>query len=287
MTTPIVNVQTEQVSELAYLARQSAITGWDFLRWPATLDLNACTTSRLLDDVLADCTREDVTNGFVTVRLHDLVRRPPEEAAGAATLIAGHFGKPLRVFGDSPHWREVGVDPERPPNRSRGTGLLPLHMDFVNAESPPDAICLLCIRPDPLGGGASIVARIEDCETLVSEPTLLALSAPIYRDGAVRGLEGVGSDTNPFPVFASGAKFKYRYTGHLLSSVSEPSAIAALEELAEILQARVQTMLLEPGDLLVVDQHRAVHGRMPLGPQQSQKQAQERRLMLLSFLRAT
>jgi hypothetical protein len=95
--------------------------------------------------------------GFGIVDLGTPVNISISELADLATRLLAGIGQPLRIFATEPTlWREVGVDTSRPPNRSRGVGHLPLHIDFVNTEYPPELMALLCIRPDPNGGGQSL-----------------------------------------------------------------------------------------------------------------------------------
>jgi hypothetical protein len=207
-------------------------------------------------------------------------------AAEIVTDFVTAFGSPLRVFGEeSGLWREVGVDLARPPDRSRGSGHLPLHMDFVNAERPPDLVCLLCVRPDPLGGGASLVAPIHGIEEALTQQDVAALSCPVFRDGEVRNLTGVGHDINPFAVISDDTSFRYRYTGHLLKTRMANAFSHALKAAARVLERRVVTVPLREGNLLIMDQHRVVHGRFPVGQGQNALPPEQRRLMLLSFLR--
>ena len=81
-----------------------------------------------------------------------------EDGHAAADAFAGRLATVIQVFANGPRWRLLGVDPDRPLDRSGGTGDQPPHMDFVNASLPPDYVFLYCARPDPLGGGASLVA---------------------------------------------------------------------------------------------------------------------------------
>ena len=54
------------------------------------------------------------------------------------------------------------VNTSRPANKSQGVGYLPMHIDFVNAQFPPEIIALACVRKDPLGGGASLLADMKN-----------------------------------------------------------------------------------------------------------------------------
>ena len=240
--------------------------------------------------VVAAVRRRLATDGFAIVRLGSIVVDQPEAiAASAATMLASAFGAPLRIYGNNRGlWRALGADPERPRNKSEGIGDQPHHHDFCNAEYPPDVICLLCLRPDPLGGGTSIVARMGGIEEALDKREVVALQRPVYRDGQVVNLTGIGRDANPFAVIsaAPGARYRYRFVGHLLDSAPDEETQAAVHALARALDKRTVTYKLAAGDLLLVNQHLAVHGKRALGAGQESLPVEQRRKMLLGFLRA-
>jgi hypothetical protein len=224
--------------------------------------------------------------GFVVLGLDQLLNNLAEgEAAAATTVLLSCLGIPLRVFLSHPYWRRLGVDLNRPFARSGGIGDQPFHIDFVNANNPPDLVCLLCVRSDPLGGGASLIASLDGIERELNPTTQEVLSFPLYRYGEVRNLNGVGNDANPFPVLDLGARWTYRYTGKLMDSVLNDKAHVALQAVGNILASREVSFTLSRGDLLLLDQHRVTHGRRRLGQGQHQIPEDKRRLLLQSFVR--
>jgi hypothetical protein len=284
----LVEVNAAAAAGLIDLARTLPLAGWDFPCWP---DASIADMPRSKD--LAQAIRKIGTylqsDGFCVVRLGSVIIDQPEPiAAGAATLLATAFGSPFRIYQANPsHWRSLGADPNRPANRSEGIGLQLPHTDFCNAELPPDVVCLLCLRPDPLGGGASLVARIDGIEDVLAPAHAEALSRPVFRDGQVVNLCGVGRDANPFAVISREPeeRFRYRFVGHLLESAAEPESQAAVRALVDALWERTFTIPLAAGDLLLVNQHLAVHGRAALGAEQESVPAALKRRLLLSFLR--
>lgn len=270
-------------------ARRIPLSGWEFEAWPE-FSLADMPDDGDLGDILTDIRQHLATDGFAIVRLGGVVVDQPDAiAAGAATLLTTAFGSPLRIYGNNrAHWRALGADPQRPLNRSEGIGDQPHHHDFCNAEFPPDVVCLLCLRPDPLGGGASIVAKMAGIEERLDDSHVAALSRPVFRDGQVVNLTGVGRDANPFAVISAAvdARFRYRFVGHLLESAPDPEAQAAVHALAGALRDRTVTFPLRAGDLLLVNQHLAVHGKHALGAGQEGLPPEHRRKMLLGFLRA-
>jgi hypothetical protein len=284
-----VKVSDAAATALIDAARSLPVSGWDFPHWPKA-SIDDIRPSADLAALIEELGTYLKTDGFCVVRLASIVAEQPEAiAAGSATLLATAFGSPFRVYANNQaHWRSLGADPNRPSNRSEGIGLQLPHTDFCNAEFPPDVICLLCLRPDPLGGGASLLARMEGIKDVLDPADVDALSRPVFRDGAVINLSGVGRDANPFAVISTAAeeRFRYRFVGHLLESAPEPEPRAAVRALVEALSMRTVRISLAAGDLLLVNQHIAVHGRAALGADQERIPVASRRKLLLSFLRA-
>jgi hypothetical protein len=225
------------------------------------------------------------TAGYSVISLDISNVYATQDICRVASKLLSVIGQPVKIFSGESLWREVGVDTSRPPNKSRGVGSLPLHIDFVNTQHPPDMMALLCIREDPQGGGDSLNAQVEGISQDLSFDAFKLLSQPVYRDGAVYDLQNVGSDINPFPIFSDDSPFHCRFTGHLLNSVESPPHLRALEALAAQLEQRTVSVRLKRGDLLIADQRRVLYGRLPLGPNQEKVPADSRRLMMLTFLK--
>lgn len=209
-----------------------------------------------------------------------------KEAPFLVTRMLSVLGAPIRIFDKEPgHWRVVDVDLKRPPSRSRGSGFLPLHMDFVNAENPPELVCLLCIREDPRGGGNSLIARHRGVENEIDPQSYQRLMKVTFYDGEVSNLLNIGKDVNPFSIFSPGEDWNFRYTGHLNSTSGDEKTSAALKELSAVLASRAESFPLTPGEMLIVDQREALHGREPVGGSQDRLGPEARRLLLHSFVR--
>ena len=275
------------LKELVALASKYPVNDWDFVDWTyGSTDLSMQATSHNLSQFLDTLRREIFTHKFVVIGLSTLIDTfPPSIAAAAATLLLCTFGTPLRVFLSHPYWRKLGVDLSRPPESSGGSGNSPFHMDFVNAQNPPDLVCLLCLRPDPLGGGRSLLASIDGIEQLLDPVHVDILSRPQFSDGMVYNLNGVGEDINPFPVITSGSLWRYRFTANLLHSTPNSQGLTALQAVTNILNSRAVSLTLARGDLLILDQHKMTHGRSAMGEGQGTIPEDKRRFLLHSFVR--
>lgn len=286
-TPPRQNLPTLALEELTSFARHYPITNWYFEEWLYGSFGLVTQTVGLAFALYVDCIKTELyQRGFVVLGLGQLLENLVESEAVAATMVLlSCFGTPLRVFLGHPYWRRLGVDLKRPLSRSGGIGDQAFHIDFVNADNPPDLVCLLCMRSDPLGGGASPIASLEGIEHELNPIIQEILSLPLYTYGEVRNLNGIGNDANPFSVLNLGAWWVYRYTGKLMDSILNDEMRVALQVIADILVSREVSFMLSRGDLLLLDQHRVTHGRRALGQGQHQVPEGERRLFLQSFLR--
>ncbi|MEJ0011273.1 MAG: TauD/TfdA family dioxygenase [Bauldia sp.] len=282
---PRVSVSPDVAKELVALSPELSLPGWDFESWPQSSGADAI-HSHIVQRCISEVAAELQMHGFVVIGFSNILDSFSDGlAAGAITAFLARIAPPIRVFIDSPtFWRKVDVDLTRPPNRSRGTGFLPLHMDFVNAENPPDYVCLLSMRPDPRGGGNTIVASMDQIEKELPAHVCEVLRRSIFSDGAVVNLANIGEDANPFSVLADRV-WRYRFTDNLLRLDLPPEVIDALNMFASVIQTRAVTFGLPRGDCVVIDQHRTLHGRMPLGSDQAALPPAERRLVLHAFLR--
>lgn len=224
--------------------------------------------------------------GSVVVRLPKARDATQTETPSVIAAVSCTIATPIRVFQQVPGlWRRLTVDTSRPEHRSGGTGAQPLHIDFVNAADPPEFVYLYCERPDPRGGGASLIASTVGLERELSSEACAVLRNRVFRDGVVENLAHVGGDTNPFAVFTTDF-LGVRYTAKLLESTKDSGALAALELLRDLLNIRTIEVMLGPGDLLIIDQRIAVHGRAPLGPNQDTVPSADRRLLMHGFGRS-
>ena len=263
------------------------VSGWSFESWPyGTIRIDDPDSTHELLGIRAKLVNRLSTEGFVIVDCQEILAGKTNSAAAAiVTAITSLVGSPLKVFRHLPHWRQISVRLDRPAGRSEGVGRIPLHVDFVNASDPPDLVALMCLRDDPLGGGANMLARFASVLKMLAPDEKRALRQNTFKDGEVRDLDGVGVDVNPFSVLAEG-KWGFRFTERLLEAESDPRVRAVLVKVSRSLGEGVQTARLTAGSLLVLDQHRVVHGRAPLGKGQGELKPGERRLGLQSFIRA-
>ncbi|WP_237302677.1 TauD/TfdA family dioxygenase [Streptomyces sp. S063] len=230
--------------------------------------------------------------GYAVLRLGNLVKAlgaDDERFLRLATGFAATVGAPFSPFPRWPLWKDIGVKVDKDPGKSSGIGYNAFHMDLVNASRPPDFTTLLCVRPDSLGGGHSILSDAHAAVARLSEDTRALLAESAYHYGTFFDLFGVGEEYKPFPVLDGsdpGEGF-VRFTAKMLerSRIRQAHANAA-RELAEELVCGQVSFMLQAGDYLIVNQRRYLHGREALHIGQETVPIADRRLLLQMFLRA-
>ncbi|MFD3409628.1 TauD/TfdA family dioxygenase [Streptomyces cyaneofuscatus] len=235
-------------------------------------------------------TAED--GGYAVLRLGGLAEKlGPRDARflRLATAFAAEVAVPFSPFPRWPLWKDIGVKVDKDPGKSSGIGYNAFHMDLVNAIRPPDFTTLLCVRPDPLGGGLSILSNPHAAAARLPEDSRALLAESAYHYGAFFDLHGVGEEYKPFPILdGSDADEGFvRFTAKMLerSVLSRAHADAVRELAAELVRGQV-SFTLQAGDYLIVNQRRFLHGREALRIGQESVPTSDRRLLLQLFLRA-
>lgn len=143
------------------------------------------------------------------------------------------------------------------------SGVFPPHTDISYVENPPRYLLMLCLVADARGGGHSVVgdlAKAWDCLG-AADRTELELAQFGFRCPPNTGSDGPGL----LPVATvepSWTMWRFRP-----DTMTVPArAAAAVEGLRRELDRGSVTLVLAPGDLLVVDNHRMVHGRSAFEP---------------------
>lgn len=236
------------------------------------------------------CILDGADAGFAVVRLRNIARvlGCGDHFLRLATAILAELAMPFQPFQRWPLWKELGTNLDANPGLSTGTGYNAFHMDLVNVTQPPDYTTLLCIRPDPLGAGASILSDARAAVSRLAPSSRALLADAAYRYGSFFELSDVGEEYTPFPVLdGEPADLGFvRFTAKMLAeSGLDEAHIHAAKDLANQLVAGQISFTLLRGDVLLVNQHRWVHGREPLGVGQCDVAAEDRRLLLQLFLR--
>ena len=144
------------------------------------------------------------------------------------------------------------------------------HTETAFHPHMPRYLLLLCLRGDP--EAHTTFSCVDDMVQRLSPAALAALAEPTFRTGVDESFTG-GQPAEPSGLHAvvgrhdgrSGGTWWLRWD-ELLTFGTTPDAQEALVELAAVVDDVAQSVVLEAGDLLVIDNERAVHGRSPFAP---------------------
>ena len=229
--------------------------------------------------------------GYAVLRLGRLAKTLGTDGDRFIRLVTGfaaEVGVPFSPFPRWPLWKDIGVKIDKDPGKSSGIGYNAFHMDLVNASAPPDFTTLLCVRPDPLGGGLSILSDAHAAVARLQENSRALLAEAVYHYGTFFDLHNVGEEYKPFPILDGSQPGEFvRFTAKMLerSRLGQAHADAARELVEELVRGQV-SFLLQSGDYLILNQRRFLHGREALRTGQETVPASERRLLLQLFLRS-
>jgi Taurine catabolism dioxygenase TauD, TfdA family len=284
--------------EQALAERGRALPGWamegTFLARSTIGQYRAqLASARLSGDTISGLRRAltGAGGGYAVVRLGNVADAlgTGNQFLRVATAILAELAVPFQPFRRWPLWKEIGTNLDADPGLSTGTGYNAFHMDLVNATRPPDYTVLLCIRPDPLGGGPSILSDARAAASRLTPENRALLAGSAYRYGSFYELSDVGNEYKPFPVLDSEPADTgfVRFTAKMLSepALEEAHASAARELAGQLINGQT-SFTLQRGDLLIINQHRYLHGREPLSDGQEDIPPAGRRLLLQLFLRS-
>ncbi|HEX5616497.1 MAG TPA: TauD/TfdA family dioxygenase [Acidimicrobiia bacterium] len=139
------------------------------------------------------------------------------------------------------------------------------HTETAFHPHKPRYLLLLCVRGDP--HAATTLASVHDVVTRLDDTTLTILRAPRFRTRPDESFLAAGSNGAfgaPFAVLATDARGSVCFTyDEQLTVGIDPAADAALTALQRAVDEVAVSFVLTVGDLLIVDNHVAVHGRGP------------------------
>ena len=130
----------------------------------------------------------------------------------------------------------------------------PLHTDMSYVPDPPRFMLLHCVHPDPEGGGISILADCNKVDSLLPDPDCDTICQPIFSF-----LYPPNCPEGQSKPHAISGKNLWRYKHSSMRFPEE--ATSAVERFNQGLSDVSIRLLLERGDLLILDNHRVVHGR--------------------------
>jgi L-asparagine oxygenase len=144
--------------------------------------------------------------------------------------------------------------------------LLELHCETVFTDNRADVIGLLCVRPDPDREAGTVLTSTAMLLPLLSPKTVAVLGEPRFCttvDGSF--LRGSGIDhpivIGPIRVLSGSPRRPRIRCDFAETRGLDPEAQNALDELYRAATESIIEIRLEAGDMLLIDNHDAFHGR--------------------------
>ncbi|MET8979399.1 TauD/TfdA family dioxygenase [Streptomyces sp. NPDC004539] len=233
---------------------------------------------------LRDLVDDDQGEGFAVLTAVPLLDHYGfDDGLKAMTVVLSWLATPLKADDGVSLWKPLSVGPEQV------TGARPLHVDMIHTTRPPDYTAFLCTRPDPRGGGLSLVSPVRRAVFRLSDDERRLLTDHVYGLRDAGAMTGVGPVLDAFPVLDDSLPPTdgfVRFDPQMLKDADRgdphTSAARALERELIAAQRRFRLGL---GDLLVTNQHLCAHGHGALGGFQSDIPEDQRRRMRQIHLR--
>jgi L-asparagine oxygenase len=139
---------------------------------------------------------------------------------------------------------------------SKGGRELPLHQETQHLKHPPDGLALLTVR----GGSPTRVAASVDVVDRLPEGTLALLREHLFVHNLPASF-GAGGVTPPTPVLTGPENLPELKVDLSTTEAVNEDARNALRDLAQAVRDVALDIQLVPGDLLMLDNRRWLHGR--------------------------
>ncbi|MFE4397074.1 MULTISPECIES: TauD/TfdA family dioxygenase [Streptomycetaceae] len=169
-----------------------------------------------------------------------------------------------------------------------GSVLLELHTEDGFHPNPPHFLSLVCLRADHDQVAATVSGGIGDALPLLDAETVAALRRPEFRTRFSSSFvpdASVGVLTAPMPVLSGEEDCPDLMVDFHATVATTPRARTALERLEEAVRRTLKGLVLRPGDLIILDNRRAVHGRTDFTPRYDGNDRWLRRSFVVTDLR--
>jgi hypothetical protein len=236
-----------------------------------------------LHSFLKEAKRQYDENGFCIIRLPEVVAGcEREDIQRILVPLMSEFGVPFGAFKNKGLYQTLGVNSEAKTLRAESTGYIPTHLDLDQMEKPPHGLGLFCVRPDPYGGGENTLFNYARFLDLLSEEEKDLLRSIKYSYSHAFDTNGVGEELNPHPLLDDQGIFRF-------NGKATPDLAGDLAKLFNKLDGyfleHSTKVLLQTGDLLLINQEKALHGRLALNNPYNRAEASQDRFLIEAYLR--
>lgn len=162
-----------------------------------------------------------------------------------------------------------------------------LHTDCADWEQPVELISMVCVRPDPKGGGCSRILDVDSIREEVKQQLGAEVMTLLEKESVPWQLASYcGGDVHWRPILTKRSVCWRRYTIDMALDATgkalSPEMLHALAEFERVISETPRTIefLMSEGELLFSDNYRTIHARTPIsdGPKSE-------RLMIRSWVR--
>lgn len=138
---------------------------------------------------------------------------------------------------------------------------LEFHTETAFHPFRPHYLVLSCLRGDP--AARTYLSSIRDLLPEMDAETRMILSEPRFRTRVDESFGGTAdmAPGPPTPVLSGDPSAPTLVFDAELMSATDPEAAVALDRLSRVAESRRLAVVLQAGDLLVIDNHACIHGR--------------------------
>jgi L-asparagine oxygenase len=154
---------------------------------------------------------------------------------------------------------------------SLGSGIeLEIHTEQAFSSLKPDILALGCLRGD--SDAKTYTLHVSEIIKRLKPPAVEALLKPLWKIGVDESFKSHGAEfiegelRGPIPIlYESGNDMQLVFDQDLMVGTTQ-EAVSLRKELIEIYYNHRNYHILKPGELLLIDNRRTVHGRSPFFP---------------------
>jgi len=176
-------------------------------------------------------------------------------------------------------------------NRQENTGscLLELHTEDGFHPHKPDFISLLCLRADHEREAMTVACGIRSVVSELAPDHVETLRQPLFRIRLSSSFVGtdVQSYSAPLAVLTGCPSDPDLCADFHAMEPMNDEAAAAFEALREAMRTSLVGVVLQPGDMLIIDNRKALHGRTGFAPRYDGQDRWLRRCFAVADLRAS
>jgi L-asparagine oxygenase len=162
-----------------------------------------------------------------------------------------------------------------------------LHTENAFHRVPPDHVGLACLRPDRDGLGHTLVASMERALPTLPARAVAVLRQPRYRVRPPASFGGGDLPRECLPVLTGHPDAPTVRHAHHTPVAADAEAAGALRQAAAALAAVAVSIAARPGDLLLIDNRAALHGRTAFHPRFDGEDRWLQRCYVVADLRAS